>query len=142
MRQLPKFRAWDKQAKKMIYFDDFNNPEIIDIHGFPSLSFRSNNRSRNADEIIDYEIMQSTGLFDKNEVEIYEGDIVKLKYIQDKKEKEAITKIIFEEGAFMLECISGDIHDSCQRALFTLSYFNINPEIIGNIHQNPELLIK
>lgn len=66
----------------------------------------------------DQYLMQFTGLYDKNGNEIYEGDIIK-------GETRNFT-VKFEEGMFTTDVgkyiLNGDY------------------EIIGNIHQNPELL--
>ncbi|HEY4482396.1 MAG TPA: YopX family protein [Candidatus Brocadiaceae bacterium] len=80
---------------------------------------------------------QYTGLKDKNGVEIYEGDIYEM-YGHN-------YKIVFDNGAF---CITGvkrhattpinwkpETEDDCM-----IEDFAFNMEIIGNIHQNPELL--
>lgn len=90
-------------------------------------------------EVIPETVGQYTGLIDKNGKNIFEGDIIK-------NETERLFVVIYKFGGFDLAPISwledidktltyntlGDV----QTALYTMS----NAEIIGNIHDNPELL--
>ncbi|MCX4356857.1 MAG: YopX family protein [Oscillospiraceae bacterium] len=77
---------------------------------------------------------ECTGLTDKNSKLVFEGDIVNCKSIFDN----ANMVVIFEYGQFRMVCAedySSYQTDSC--------YYNINcfeKEIIGNIHDNPDLL--
>lgn len=76
--------------------------------------------------VIKKTIGQYTGLKDKNDKEIYEGDVVKYY-------KEELSYVIFSYGCF---CIKG--MDSFH--LTNFCEMNELCEIIGNIHENPELL--
>ena len=123
---IPKLRAWDKQDERMSYgeveyFDD-------------SINYRFDHFCTEADE--DVEFMQSTGLKDKNGVEIYEGDVINYRnsFRNPMTGSGSLSinrdfKIIFKDGEFKAKGF--DI-----RLKNILSY----SEVIGNIYENPELL--
>lgn len=87
-------------------------------------------------------IGQFTGLVDKKGVKIYEGDIVKHPYIDpifrdlvEPKDGDGVTsEVVFHDGAF---CVKYDINDFIYLDSFTRHGY---VEVIGNIHDNPELL--
>jgi len=83
-----------------------------------------------------FDIMQYTGLKDKNGKEIYEGDIL--------KEDDAKTPVIVVIGEFVHEENYGDkaTFYGCNVPIRYgyKDYFDYKYEIIGNIHENPELL--
>lgn len=120
-----KFRAWDKSEGQMF----LSPPDIrhlgswFDAHLPGSLSVPEN--------IV---IMQFTGLKDRSGVEIYDGDIARYQ-IGDKSSCRT-GKVIFSDGC---NCILW--MDSSWIGIENLLYdFATASEIIGNIHQNPELL--
>lgn len=118
-----KFRAWDKGKGEMCWVDEWNPTNGIvratRKHAKPyCLPFDSNHA----------ELMQFTGLTDKNGKEIYEGDIVR-----ETKGDGLVGTVIWQSewGAWFAEWTN----------VTSQVLGQILPvEIIGNVHSNPELL--
>lgn len=73
-----------------------------------------------------FNVMQYTGLKDKNGKEIYEGDIVKYKRINGS----------FDYGEIQYNGCAFDINNSWNLQVFA----SRGIEVIGNIYEKPELL--
>jgi len=86
-----------------------------------------------ADCDTNYILMQSTGLGDANGVEIFEGDVVR--WGSEDLGGVRLFEIVFADGAFMGQTASGFFHEHPQHLGFAKS-----AEVIGNIHQNGDLL--
>ena len=118
-----KVRAWYKPYKQMcpvesLRFDGNGVYRAVLIEE----SFYDR-RIVEADEIV---IEQFTGLKDKNSTEIYEGDIL----IDDTGEPVEYWVVKFADGGFVGECAG------VAESLFELT----NLEVVGNIHEDSELL--
>lgn len=131
----PRFRAWDVLAEKMIdeiLMISFVRKEIIGkfSDGSTSVPLKFEDE-RNGEDVI---LMQSTGLKDKNDKEIFEGDIVRQVRTQPITENETITGVVtMIEGAWLI------MNDCEQLASYLWSETDEN-EIIGNVYENRELL--
>lgn len=80
------------------------------------------------------EIMQFTGLFDPNDAEAYEGDIIERASSTGKGKVRGV--IIFEEGQFRVKWKGRGQWNNCLHIHLKES------DIIGNIYETPELLTK
>lgn len=80
----------------------------------------------------DATLMQSTGLFDKNGKEIFEGDVLK---VTDKHSWLEVVSFSEKKAMFVSKEIG--FPESPLWELFNTVLFEI--EIIGNIYENPEL---
>ena len=123
MREI-KFRAWHKGKKIMgeVLGIDILHKEIFfsneDVDCYEHTDFK------------DIELMQYTGLKDKNNKEIYEGDIL------SNGNNEKPYKVIFENGSFRAE-----FEEDFEEYSFDLiDVVAQGCEIVGNIYENPELL--
>lgn len=135
MREI-KFRAWDKFQEEMVSVDRINfDVEEIDVvikktesvEDFYSCGF---------DEI---ELMQYTGVKDKNGKEIYEGDIYKT-------EQGSICKVIWYQNGWkghyrFKKTYQGESYiDEEYLELRQTDCKRWGVEVIGNVYENPELL--
>lgn len=124
---IPKFRAWLKEEQRMVDVREmtFMYDEVYlisDVTGFYAYE--------------EFKLMQSTGLFDKNGKEIFEGDIVKYK---------AGCNTYTEEVAYDKNFGGFGVRDAKADIIFTFGevFEDINIsflEVIGNIYDNPGLL--
>jgi len=90
--------------------------------------------------VIPSTIGQYTGLKDRNGVEIYEGDVVRW-FNSDLKKGEFIDGVvIFEHGRYVVDFKAW--HDYASNGSIDKVHFNGNPkfEVIGNVHDNPEMV--
>ncbi|EGT3606870.1 YopX family protein (plasmid) [Clostridium perfringens] len=114
-----KFRVWDKKMKRML--------------GVQKHSFKTKKSMPYGYNIAyDFgELMQYTGLNDKNEKEIYEDDIIKYSH---KAVGTILRKVRMKYGMWGIEGIVKGTQ---------IPFANIPEsecEVVGNIHENPELL--
>lgn len=133
---IPKFRAWIKTEKRMIetynLLDiDFENEVIMTQkvyfeNGLPV--------DRDLDNFVfkEIELMQSTGLKDKNGKEIFEGDIV------DYKGRKAVVKWHGSYASFIYRFVDELQERKSEWKPLYLAYYHF--EVIGNIYENKELL--
>ena len=120
----PSFRAWDKLNNEMYVVEQIN----FDCGEFESIGYGITNL-RGADKI---ELMQSTGLKDKNGEEIFEGDIV------DYKGRKAVIKWHGSYASFIYRFVDELKERVSEWHPLFLAYYHF--EVIGNIYENKELL--
>ncbi len=143
-----KFRAWDEKEKRMLQSVGFRDsdcgrvilPEMPMIliggdrwkeqfcHGYPTLDIWNEKQQER------FILLQFTGLLDKNGVEIYENDIIKVN-----ADEKFIGTVLYRQEVCAFEIVRTDFRNPIFYSLSTPMY---NFEIIGNIYENPELITK
>ncbi|WP_065426960.1 YopX family protein [Streptococcus sp. 400_SSPC] len=120
----PRYRAWDKELQTML------DVSLIDLKKRVLVGEHWEFGETNFINFDDVNLMQSTGLFDKNGKEIFEVDIVKM--AKDVYFDPTYYEIVRHRGgAYRLE----SNQHGCE-----LWLRHTNCEVIGNIYENPELL--
>ncbi|WCG32982.1 YopX family protein [Enterococcus dispar] len=130
---VPKFRAWDKNNKEMISWR-----HLLNGHNLRNVFMRT--------EMCGLELMQSTGLKDKNGVEIFEGDILKctsgiytnLGATGTGEYEETIKQVIWKDDSWGTRVISSNLTSKgAEKSGLVISAKYA--EVVGNIYEQPEL---
>jgi uncharacterized phage protein (TIGR01671 family) len=153
-----KFRAWVKMYDDSdgvmlnmpmnIHHFDFEDGIVISFTDYPEFYGHENYDHRNPKLPHEINIMQYTGLKDKNGKEIYEGDILRINHGDNIDELEYYSdgdtyQVIFKDCCYWGKCIY-TLRPSTtplETLLSDLDYWEPqSKEIIGNIYKNPELI--
>ncbi|TEA91086.1 hypothetical protein TK35_04075 [Lacticaseibacillus paracasei] len=129
MKREIKFRVWDHNTDTMMIPDNFEfcDGEICWIDA----GREAGPKSGNDGDPGQFEIMQYTGLKDKNGREIYEGDVLDIG-LRNQDGKPVIAPVSYETYA------AGYVLDNGGNGIW--QRLTEDCEVIGNIFENPELL--
>ena len=131
------FRAWDIVTKRHyavcgLDFNDDGKLSEIYLSGIQIDESKPNANVRNPSDVI---LEQYTGLKDKNGKEIYEGDIVSyIRHFHGIIPQESRTEIVSWRSG------EEEQYPNCTTSGFSLPYSEDGYEVIGNVHENQELL--
>lgn len=130
MSRVLKFRAWDSYQKKMI--DEFQDDLYNMAHGYNGLYSSAYDEEGDFYEL---EVMQWTGLKDKDGQDIYEGDIV-----EDECDRHPLFEIRWlndeEHATFYLK----ELYRTANDVWWFEHYPPSGLKVVGNVWENPELL--
>lgn len=126
-----RFRAWDKKNQRMAtggFWVGSDYGMAFTVSGSVSLD-ELNAGKAFIEQAPEFELMQYTGLKDKNGKEIYEGDIIRG------------TKFNYSPVFDDSEYVDAVVEWSKDTPRFLPHMLSSSPiEVIGNIYENPELL--
>lgn len=113
------FRVWDKVKEKML------KPQAISFDTQTSVPFAVSVPGRSWEPIGKFELLQWTGFFDENGIEVYEGDLVRITSV--------IYKIIWNETQATFELVK--LGSPLKGNISTITCGGV----IGNEFQNADL---
>lgn len=119
-----------REIKFRVYISKYKILDTPDIINFNTQEVKYDSDYYSLDDI---ELMQYTGIKDKNGVKIYEGDIVLIRI--DKTNILHKTVVKFKHGAFIADIIG----DNDYIYLFHFGFNEDDFEVIGNIYENKNL---
>ena len=125
MREI-KFRVWSKYSEKMFeegFYLSLNN----ELFQNDCLDYKNKDS---------FEIMQYTGLKDKNGKEIYEGDILKITCNFELRDGVEIDVVRWSDGCVSFACSDWLLYELAANS----NTGEQNFEVIGNIYENKEML--
>lgn len=123
---IPKFRYWNPGPKEMV--------EVIFIHFMHSKVTFLTGRFYQTLPLREEYLMQSTGLLDKNGTEIFEGDIVKMKFPRDRRfigKFKVIKDPVSPKIVFLDESLTTEAFD-------LYNYMGDYYEVVGNVFEEVE----
>lgn len=126
-----KFRAWDTVMNEMFYNSELSNGDLLVIHMDGRLELSDDDTYK----VSDFEIMQYTGIIDKHNKQVYEGDIIR---VLDPDKKHQIQQVVFQDGAFC----GYSPKKTTRWTLLDILIRAHGVEVIGNVHENKELLVQ
>ena len=123
MKDRFKFRFWFKDTQEMIYSENFNDVQTLGQWLFGDRK--------------DVVKMQCTGLRDKHNNLIYEGDIIKYYFLEDDEVKSEAYEIKYSDKqlAFILKTLDGKHEDNF--ITYGFNYEQGSHSVVGNIFENP-----
>ena len=142
---IPKFRVFDKKYKKIMKVNEINfEKSSVWIESDSGDHENRHTLTRGFDEVI---LMQSTGLYDNNGVEVFEGDLIHYTY----DGFDWYVPVIYREGRFEVyhgtlstipasKIPSGKYATNIGNSIRMYRVEFTDMYVAGNIYENPELL--
>lgn len=129
---IPRYRAWDKIHKTMHEVDDIVSIDFEKKQIYVKTLFFDQLNHYDFDDVV---LMQSTGFRDKNDKEIFEGDVLKVTNLSSWLEVVSFNE---DKAMFVSKEIKREVEETPLYDLFNTDIFEV--EIVGNIWEDGELL--